>query len=62
MNRAAWAWLVLLLPVLCLGFLCFRYPSNVGMWFKYHFSHSNPRMIIFYVPVERREEMRRRVL
>ena len=61
MNRAAWAWLVLLLPVLCLGFLCFRYPSNVGMWFKYHFSHSNPRMIIFYVPVERREEMRRRV-
>jgi hypothetical protein len=61
MNSSAWAFLVLLLPMLCLGFLCFRYPRNVGLWFKYHFSHSNPRMILFYVPVERRAEMRRRV-
>merc|ERR1740139_946381 len=41
-NSPAWAALVLLLPILCLGYLCFRYTGNVGLWFKYRFSHSNP--------------------
>ena len=59
MNSSALASLVLLLPVLCLGFLCFRYPGNVGLWFKYHFSHSNPTVMILYKPREAREKMRR---
>ena len=58
-NSSALASLVLLLPVLCLGFLCFRYPGNVGLWFKYHFSHSNPTVMILYKPREAREKMRR---
>ena len=61
MNSSAWALLLLLLPVLCLGYVCFRYPSNVGLWFKYRFSHSNPVVILLYVPKEAREEMRRRM-
>ena len=61
MNGSAWALLVLLLPLLCLGYVRFRYPSNVGLWFKYRFSHSNPIVIFFYVPTEAREEMRRRM-
>ena len=61
MNGSLWALLVLLLPLLCLGYVCFRYPTNVGMWFKYRFSHSNPIVIFFYVPTEAREEMRRRM-
>ena len=60
-NSSAWALLVLLLPVLCLGFLCFRYPGNVGLWFKYHFSHSNPtRDAPLRARGEARGKMRRR--
>ena len=47
--------------MLCLSYVCFRYPTNVGLWFKYRFSHSNPIVIFFYVPTEAREEMRRRM-
>ena len=61
MNGSAWALLVLLLPLLCLSYVCFRYPTNVGLWFKYRFSHSNPIVILLYVPTEAREEMRRRM-
>ena len=59
-NSSALASLVLLLPVLCLGFLCFRHPGNVGLWFKYHLSHSNPTVMILYEPREARDKMRRR--
>ena len=58
-NSSAWAALVLLLPILCLGYLCFRYTGNVGLWFKYRFSHSNPICLLLYVPKEVRAEMRR---
>ena len=53
--------LLLLLPSLCFGCLCFRYPGNVALWCRHRFSHSSPKLMVLYLPEETRENMRRRV-
>ena len=32
--------------------------GKVRLWYKYHFSHSNIRVPVLYVPQEKREELR----
>ena len=53
-----YAFLLLLLPIMCVGYVCARFPGKVGLYFRYHFSHSNPHVLAFYMPKEAREEMR----
>jgi len=60
-GEVSWAiylLLLLLVPTLCFGCLCFRYPGNVALWCRHRFSHSSPKLMVLYLPEETRENMR----
>jgi len=61
LGWALYLLLLLLVPILYFGCLCFRYPGNVALWCRHRFSHSSPKLMVLYLPEETRENMRRRV-
>jgi hypothetical protein len=60
-NNLETFWLLLLLlllfPLFFYIYARCRFGPQAGDYFKYSFSHSNPYIILFYMPAERRKEL-----
>lgn len=51
------SFVVLLIPLLCCCYICIKYDGKVGAYLKYRTSHSNPHVLLFYMPKEARMEL-----
>ena len=51
------ALLVLLPPLLCVGYVLTRYSGKVPAYLSYRFSHTNPFIVVGYMPKERRDAL-----
>lgn len=56
-QMALLALLVLLLPILCCVYICVQYDGKVGKYLSWRFSHTNPFIVVGYMPKERRDAL-----
>ena len=56
-QMALLALLVLLCPLLCCVYICVQYDGKVGKYLSWRFSHTNPFILVGYMPKERRDAL-----
>ena len=56
-QMALLALLVLLCPLLCCVYICVQYDGKVGKYLSWRFSHTNPFVLVGYMPKERRDAL-----